>query len=83
MQRSLSPIWNVFSDVRETHEEPAESSRKQINNAEMKEMLKQMREETQESNTHLKLQLQIRDEYLDKELRMRDQYWEEELKQRD
>ena len=41
----LEPIWNVSPDVRETHQETTESSGQQGNNAEFKEMLKQMREE--------------------------------------
>ena len=72
MQRNLSPIWNVSLDVRETHQETAESSGQQSNNAELKEMLKQMRQEMQERDRQIKLQLQLRDEYLDKELRRKD-----------
>ena len=72
MQRNLSPIWNVSLDVRETHQETAESLGQQSNNAELKEMLKQMRQEMQERDRQLKLQLQLRDEYLDKELRRKD-----------
>ena len=72
MQRNLSPIWNVSLDVRETHQEKAENSGQQSNNAELKEMLKQMRQEMQERDRQLKLPLQLRDEYLDKELRRKD-----------
>ena len=56
-QRSLSLIWNVSPYVRETHQETAESSGQQSNNAELKEMLKQKREEMQERDIQLKLQL--------------------------
>ena len=74
MQRNLSPIWNISLDVRETHKEIAESLGQLSNNAELKEMLKKMRQEMQERDRQLKLQLQLRDEYLDKELRRRDRY---------
>ena len=38
IQRSLSPIWNVSPNVRETHQETVESSGQQSNNVEFKEM---------------------------------------------
>ena len=74
IQRSLSLIWNVSPNIRKTHHEIAESLGQQGNNAEFKELLKQMREEMQERDKKLTLQLQMRDKYLDKELRKRDQY---------
>ena len=57
MQRSLSPIRNVYLDVKETHQERVESLGDHSNNVELKEILKQMREEMQERDIPLKLQL--------------------------
>ena len=82
-QRSLSPILIVSPEVRETHQEPTESSRQQSNNAEVMEMLKVMRQEMQERDKQLKIQLQLRDEYMDAKLRIRYQNLENALKQRD
>ena len=56
-QGNLSPIWNVSLDVREIHQEPAESSRKQSNNTELMEMLRVMRQEMQERDKQLNVQL--------------------------
>ena len=43
IQRSLSPVWNVSPDMREVHQEQAESSEHQGNNTELMEMLKSMK----------------------------------------
>ena len=82
-QGNLSPIRNVSLDVREIHQEAAESSRNQSNNTELMEMLKVIRQEMQERDRRLKVQLQLRDEYMDTKLRRRDQNLEIALKQRD
>ena len=81
-QGSLSPNWNVSPNLREIHQEQAESSRHQGNNIELMEMLKSMKQEMKERDNQLKIQLQLRDEYLDAELRRRDQNIEDALKQR-
>ena len=81
-QRSLSPIWNLSPDVREIHQEPVESSWQQSNNVEVMEMLKVMRQEMQERDIQLQIQLQLRDEYMDAELKRKDQILEHALKQR-
>ena len=82
-QRSLSPIWNLSLDVREIHQGPAESSRQQSNNVEIMEMLKVMRQEMQERDRQLKIQLQLRYEYMDAELKRTDRNLDDALKERD
>ena len=47
------------------------------------EMLKIMRQEMQERDNHLKIQLQLRNEYMDAEIKRRDQNLEEALRLRD
>ena len=69
--------------MRETHQEQAEGSGHQCNNAELMKMLKSMKQKMKERDDQLKLQLQLRDEYLEVELRRRDQNLEDALKQRD
>ena len=61
-QRSLGPIFIISPEVREIHQEPAESSRQQSNNVEVMEMLRVMRHEKQERDKQLKIQLQLRDD---------------------
>ena len=78
-KRSLSPICNLSPNVREIHQETAESSRKQSSNPEVMEMLKFMRQDMQERDRQLKIQLQLRDEYMDAELRIRDEKLEQAL----
>ena len=80
---SLSPIWNLSSDVREYHQGPIESSRQRSNSMEVLEILKKMKKDMRERDNQLKLQLQLRDDYMDTELRKRDQYLEEVIRQRD
>ena len=79
-KRSLSPIPNVSPDVRKVHQEQAKSSGHQSNNIELMEMLKSMKQEMQERDYQLRIQIQLRDEYMDAELRRRDQNLEEALK---
>ena len=82
-QRSLSPILTFSPEVRQVHQEHAESSESLGNNAAVLEMLNAMRKEMQERDNRLKIQLQLRDEYMDAKLKRRDQNLEETLKQRD
>ena len=70
-------------EVRQVHQEHAESSEPIGNNSVVLEMLKAMRQEIQERDNQLKFQLQLRDEYMDAELKMRDHNLEEALKHRD
>ena len=77
---SQSPIWNVPPDLREIHQEQAESSGHQCNNTELMEMLISMKQEMKERDIQLKIQLQPRDEYMDAKLRRRDQNIEDALK---
>ena len=80
---SQSPIWNVSLDVREIHQEQAESLGHQCNNTELMEMIISMKQEMRERDNQLKLQLQLRDEYMDAELRIRDHNLEDALKESD
>ena len=59
-QRSLSPICNLSLDVREIHQEPADNLGQQSSNAEVMEMLRVIRQEMQERDKQLKIQLQLR-----------------------
>ena len=69
--------------VRQVHKEKVGSSEPQGNNIELMEMLKAMRQEMQERDNQLKVQLQLRDEYMDAELKIRYQNPEEALRLRD
>ena len=79
----MSPVLTFSPEVRQVHQEHAESLEPLGNNATVLEMLKAMRQEMQERDNQLKVQLQLKDEYMDVELKKRDQNLEEALKQRD
>ena len=82
-QRSLSPIMTFSPEVRQVQPEHVEGLEPLGNTFVVLEMLKAMRQEMDERDNHLKLQLQLGDEYMEAELKMRDQNLEEALKQRD
>ena len=82
-QRSVSPILTLYLHVRQAHQEQAGSSEQQSNNVELMEMLGAMRQEMQERDNQLIVQLQLRDEYMDAKLKRRDQNLEEALRLRD
>ena len=82
-QRSVSPILTLSLDVRQAHQKQARSLEHQNNNVELIDMLETMRQEMQEMNKQMQIQLQLRDEYMDAELRRRDQNLEDALKKRD
>ena len=54
-QRSLSPILTISPNLRQIHQEPAESSGYHSNNRKLMEMLKAMRQHMQESDKQLKV----------------------------
>ena len=58
-QRSVSPILTISSEVRKIHQEQARSSEHQSNTAELIDMLKTMRQEMQEREKYLQIQLQL------------------------
>ena len=62
------------------HQEQAESLGRHDNNTELVEILKAMRQEMQERDDGLKIQLQLRDKYMDAKLKKRDQNLEEALR---
>ena len=63
-QRSVSPVLSFSPEARQVHQEHAKSSEPLRNNAVVLEMLKSMRQEMQERDNQLKVQLQLRDEVL-------------------
>ena len=65
----MSPILTFSPEVRQVHQEHAESLKPLGNNAVVLEMLKAMRQDVQERDNQLKFQLQLRDEYMDVELK--------------
>ena len=79
----MSLILTLSSDLRQVHQEQAGSSHNQGSNIELMEMLKAMRQEMQQRDIQLKIQLQLKDEYMDAELKKRDQNLVEALKLRD
>ena len=60
-QRSQSQFWNASPELRQTHQEQAESSRQNCNHAELIELLMSMRRDMKERDNQLKTQLQLRD----------------------
>ena len=75
----MSSILTFSLEVRQVHQEHAESSEPIDNNATVLEVLNTLRKEMQERDNQLKVQLQLRDEYMDVELKRRDQNLEEAL----
>ena len=82
-QRSVSPVLTFSPEVRQAQPEQGESSEPLSSSDVVLTLLQTMRQEMEERNMQLKLQLQLRDEYMEAELKMRDQNLEEALKQRD
>ena len=66
--------------MRQVQLEHVEGSEPLSNNSPILEMLRPMRQEMEERDNHLKLQLQLRDEYMEAELKRSDQNLEEALK---
>ena len=56
-QRSVSPIMTLSPNMRQAHQEQAGSSEHQSNNAKLIDMLKTMRQEMQEMDKQLQIQL--------------------------
>ena len=68
----MIPLLIFSPEVRQFHLEHVERSKPLSNNVVVLEMLKAMRQEIQERENQLKVQLQLRDEYMDAELKLRD-----------
>ena len=79
----MSPVLTLSPDERQVHQEQVESSEPLGSNAVVLDLLKAMRQEMEERDNQLKLQLQLRDEYMESKLKMRDQNLEEALKKSD
>ena len=79
-QQGLSPILTVSPDLRQYHQEQAQSSKHHGNNIELMDMLKAMRQKMQERDKQLKIQLWLWDEYMDAELKRRDRNLEKALR---
>ena len=68
----MSPVLIFSPKVRQVHQEHAKSSEPLGNNVAVLEMLKATRQEMQERDNQLKVQLQLKDEYTDDELKRGD-----------
>ena len=66
--RSQNPFLSASPELRQTHQEQAQSSGQNCNHTELIELLMSMRQEIKERDNQLKTQLQLRDEYFDAEL---------------
>ena len=66
--------------MRQVHHEQAESLEPLGTNVAVLDLLKAMRQEMEEKDNQLKLQLQLRDECMEAELKRRDQNLEEALR---
>ena len=69
----MSPILTLSLELRQVHQEHGGNSEHQCDTAELINMLKTMKQEMQERDKQLQIQLKLRDEYMDAELRRRDQ----------
>ena len=76
----MIPILTLSPERRQVHQEQARSSEHQGNNAELIDMLKAMKQEMQEMDKQLQIQLQLGEEDMDAELRRRDRNHKEALK---
>ena len=79
----MSLILTFSPEVRQVQPEQGESSEPLSGSAGKLTLLQTMRQEMEERDKQLKLQLQLSDEYMEAELKRRDQSLEETLKQRD
>ena len=79
-QRSVSLILTFSPEVRQVQPKQGESSEPLSSSSAMLTLLQTMRQEMEERDKQLKLQLQLRDEYMEVELKRRHQNLEEALK---
>ena len=68
----MSPILTFSPEVRQVHQEQAESSKPLGSNVAVLDLLKAMKQEMEERDNQLKLELQLKDEYMEAEFKMRD-----------
>ena len=81
--RSQNPFLSAIPELRQTHQEQAESSGQNCNQLGLIKLLMSMRQEMKERDDQLKTQLQLRDEYFDEELKRMNHNLEDSLKKRD
>ena len=67
-QRSVSPVLTFSPKARQVQQKHVEGSEPLGKNFTVPEMLRAMRQEMEEMDSQLKLQLQLRDEYMEAEL---------------
>ena len=70
-QRSVSPVLTFSLKVRQAQPEQGESSEPLSRSVVVLTLLQTMRQEMEERDKQLKLQLQLRDEYMEAELKIR------------
>ena len=68
----MSPVLIFSPKVRQVPQEHAKTSEPLGNNVAVLEMLKATRQEMQERDNQLKVQLQLKDDYMDDELKRGD-----------
>ena len=76
----MSPILTFSPEVSQVQPKQGKISEPLSSNAALLTLLQTMRQEMEERDKKLKLQLQLRDEYMEAELKRRDQNLEEDLK---
>ena len=79
----MNLVLTFSPEVRQVQPKQGESSKFLSSGVAVLALLQTMRQEMEERDKQLKLQLQLRDEYMEVELKKRDQNLEEALKQRD
>ena len=79
----MSLILTFSLEVIQVQPKQGESSELLSSSVAMLTLLQTMRQEMEDRDKQLKIQLQLRDEYMEAELKRRDQNLEEALKQRD
>ena len=79
-QRSVSPVLTFSPEVRQPQPQQGESSEPLTSSVAVLTLLQTMRQDMEERDKRLKLQLQLRDEYMEVELKKRYQNLEKALK---
>ena len=76
----MSPILTFSPEVRQVQPEQGERSKPLSSSVAILTLLQTIRQEMEERDKQMKLQLQLKDEYMKAELKRRDQNLEEALK---
>ena len=78
----MSPISPLRPEMREDFPKLEESSRKDVGNNEIVEMLRSIKKDMEERKHKWEKQQQIREEFLEAEFRRKEQLWEQNLRQK-